>query len=192
MKLSALTPALYEHLYRDIHEFRATFDLPIEDIQSLDNKADTLHTSLAIEELTELAEADSRVEQADAIVDSVYVLMGRLVHIGATQQTDNIEISYIIDLLLHVAANRSIDFISCWNEVHSSNMSKVCRNEEELADTIAHYAKQGVEIVGSKKGDFIIAKCAQDVDMAGKIVRQGKVLKSVYYRPADLEKLVQA
>ncbi|MCK8046113.1 MULTISPECIES: nucleoside triphosphate pyrophosphohydrolase family protein [Shewanella] len=192
MKLSALDQPLYDHLYRDIRQFRATFDLPIEDISSLDDKADTLHTSLAIEELTELAEADSRVEQADAIVDSVYVLMGRLVHLGATQVTDRIEISYVIDLLLHVAKNREIDFITCWDEVHSSNMSKVCRNEQELNETIEFYAKQGVEIVGSTKGEFIIAKCAKDVDMAGKVVRQGKVLKSVYYRPADLEKLVKA
>ncbi|ABV85801.1 nucleoside triphosphate pyrophosphohydrolase family protein [Shewanella pealeana] len=192
MKLSALDQPLYDHLYRDIREFRMTFDLPNEDISTLDDKADTLHTSLAIEELTELAEADSRVEQADAIVDSVYVLMGRLVHLGATQVTDRLEISYVIDLLLHVAKNREIDFVTCWDEVHSSNMSKVCRNEQELEETIAFYAKQGVEIVGSTKGDFIIAKCAKDVDMAGKIVRQGKVLKSVYYRPADLEKLVKA
>ncbi|GIU15836.1 nucleoside triphosphate pyrophosphohydrolase family protein [Shewanella sp. MBTL60-007] len=192
MKLSALDQPLYDHLYRDIREFRMTFDLPIEDISTLDDKADTLHTSLAIEELTELAEADSRVEQADAIVDSVYVLMGRLVHLGATQVSDRLEISYVIDLLLHVAKNREIDFVTCWDEVHSSNMSKVCRNEQELEETIAFYAKQGVEIVGSTKGDFIIAKCAKDVEMAGKVVRQGKVLKSVYYRPADLEKLVKA
>ncbi|GIU44083.1 SAM-dependent methyltransferase [Shewanella sairae] len=192
MKLSALDQPLYDHLYRDIREFRATFDLPIEDISTLDDKADTLHTSLAIEELTELAEADSRVEQADAIVDSVYVLMGRLVHLGATQVNDRVEISYVIDLLLHVAKNREIDFVTCWDEVHSSNMSKVCRNEQELNETIEFYAKQGVEIVGSTKGEFIIAKCAKDVDMAGKVVRQGKVLKSVYYRPADLEKLVKA
>lgn len=192
MKLTALDQPLYDHLYRDIHQFRCTFDLPSEDESSLDDKADTLHTSLAIEELTELAEADSRVEQADAIVDSVYVLMGRLVHLGATRVRDRIEISYVIDLLLHVAKNREIDFLSCWDEVHSSNMSKVCRNERELEETIAFYAKQGVEIVGSTKGDFIIAKCARDVDMAGKIVRQGKVLKSVYYRPADLQKLVIA
>ena len=192
MKLSALDQPLYDHLYRDIREFRVTFDLPIEDIRTLDDKADTLHTSLAIEELTELAEADSRVEQADAIVDSVYVLMGRLVHLGATQVNDHLEISYVIDLLLHVAKNREIDFVTCWDEVHSSNMSKVCRNEQELKETIEFYAKQGVEIVGSTKGEFIIAKCAKDVDMAGKVVRQGKVLKSVYYRPADLEKLVKA
>ncbi|QYJ82775.1 nucleoside triphosphate pyrophosphohydrolase family protein [Shewanella aegiceratis] len=192
MKLTALDQPLYDHLYRDIHQFRSTFDLPIEDESSLDEQADTLHTSLAIEELTELAEADSRVEQADAIVDSVYVLMGRLVHLGATQMSDRLEISYVIDLLLHVAKNRNIDFVRCWDEVHSSNMSKVCRNEQELEETIAHYAKQGVEIVGSRKGDFIIAKCAKDVEMAGKVVRQGKVLKSVYYRPADLAKLVAA
>ncbi|RTR40400.1 SAM-dependent methyltransferase [Shewanella canadensis] len=192
MKLTALSQPLYDHLYRDILQFRSTFDLPSEDETTLDDKADTLHTSLAIEELTELAEADSRMEQADAIVDSVYVLMGRLVHLGATGVNDRIEISYVIDLLLHVAKNREIDFVTCWDEVHSSNMSKVCRNEQELTETIEFYAKQGVEIVGSQKGDFIIAKCAKDVDMAGKVVRQGKVLKSVYYRPADLAKLVKA
>ncbi|PMG40460.1 nucleoside triphosphate pyrophosphohydrolase family protein [Shewanella sp. 10N.286.52.B9] len=191
MKLSVLDQPIYDHLYRDIREFRSTFDLPIENAASLDDKADTLHTSLIIEELTELAEADCRVEQADAIVDSVYVLMGRLVHLGAAKVSDRLEISYLIDLLLSVAKNREVNFIECWDEVHSSNMSKVCRNEQELNETIAHYAKQGVDIVGSTKGEFIIAKCAKDVEMAGKVVRQGKVLKSVYYRPADLEKIVK-
>ncbi|PKG79790.1 SAM-dependent methyltransferase [Shewanella sp. Actino-trap-3] len=191
MQLSQLTQPIYNHLYRDIFEFRSTFDLAVNDNNSLDDKADTLHTSLIIEEMTELAEADSRIEQADAIVDSVYVLMGRLAHLGATQVSDHLEISYLIDLLLNVAKNRQIDFIQCWDEVHSSNMSKVCRNHKELDETIAHYAKQGVEIVGSTKGEFIIAKCAKDVEMAGKVVRQGKVLKSVYYRPADLTKLVR-
>ncbi|AZG35375.1 nucleoside triphosphate pyrophosphohydrolase family protein [Shewanella psychromarinicola] len=191
MQLSQLTQPIYDHLYRDIFEFRSTFDLAVNDHNSLDDKADTLHTSLIIEEMTELAEADSRIEQADAIVDSAYVLMGRLVHLGATQVSDRLEISYIIDLLLNVAKNRQIDFIQCWDEVHSSNMSKLCRNQKELDETIAHYAKQSVEIVGSTKGEFIIAKCAKDVEMAGKVVRQGKVLKSVYYRPADLTKLVR-
>ncbi|GGB46602.1 nucleoside triphosphate pyrophosphohydrolase family protein [Shewanella inventionis] len=192
MRLSQLSQPIFDHLYRDIFEFRTTFDLPVNDPASLDDQADTLHTSLIIEEMTELAEADSRIEQADAIVDSVYVLMGRLVHLGASQVSDRIEISYLIDLLLNVAKNREINFIQCWDEVHSSNMSKVCRTEQELNETIAHYAKQGVEIVGSKKGEFIIAKCAKDVEMAGKVVRQGKVLKSVYYRPAELTSLVHS
>ncbi|EAR53439.1 hypothetical protein SKA34_10935 [Photobacterium sp. SKA34] len=190
MKLSALDQPLFDHLYRDIREFRSTFDLDIESPQTLDAQADALHTSLAVEEMTELAEADSLVEQADAIVDSVYVLMGRLVHLGDKQIEDNIGISYLIDILLQMSARLGIDFMACWNEVHSSNMSKVCRNAEEYADTEAFYAKQGVALMSSTKGDYIIAKCAQDIDLEGKIIRQGKVLKSVYYRPADLVKLV--
>ncbi|WP_019616031.1 nucleoside triphosphate pyrophosphohydrolase family protein [Psychromonas ossibalaenae] len=190
MKLSLLTQPVYDHLYRDIMQFRETFDLPCEDQNSLDAKADTLHSSLIIEELTELAEADCKIEQADAIVDSVYVLMGRLVHLGASKVNDNLEISYLIDLLLNVAKHREINFLPCWDEVHSSNMSKVCRNQQEFQETQVFYAKQGVALVDSIKGDFVIAKCAQDVEMAGKTVRQGKVLKSVYYRPANLAELV--
>ncbi|EKO3607541.1 TPA: nucleoside triphosphate pyrophosphohydrolase family protein [Vibrio metschnikovii] len=192
MHLSKLTEDIYQHLYRDISEFRHTFDLPVADPSSLDSQADTLHTSLIIEELTELAEADCTTEQADAIVDSVYVLMGRLVHLGHTQITDNLTISYLIDLLLNVAVNRGIDFLPCWDEVHASNMSKVCRNEQEFIDTEAFYAKQNIPLTAVQKGDYIIAKCAKDVVMEGKTIRQGKVLKSVYYRPANLAALTQS
>jgi len=156
----------------------------------MDDKADELHSSLIIEELTELAEAPCKVEQADAIVDSVYVLMGRLVHLGDTKVQDNIAISYLIDLFLNVAKQRNINFIACWDEVHSSNMSKVCRNQKEYAETVEFYSKQGVKLTDSIKGEFIIAKCAEDVQMENKVVRKGKVLKSVYYRPADLAPLV--
>ncbi|WP_339387868.1 nucleoside triphosphate pyrophosphohydrolase family protein [Vibrio caribbeanicus] len=191
MLLSKLNDDIFQHLYRDITEFRSVFDLPVASPESLDQQADTLHTSLAIEELTELAEAENKTEQADAIVDSVYVLMGRLVHLGHDTIEDNLSINYIIDLLLNVAANRNIDFLPCWDEVHSSNMSKVCRSEAEYADTEAHYTKQGVQLMAVQKGDYIIAKCAQDVVTDGKTIRKGKVLKSVYYRPADLEPLTQ-
>lgn len=191
MYLSQLTPDIFQHLYRDIEEFRSTFDLPVANPVSLDSKADTLHTSLAIEELTELAEADCKSEQADAIVDSVYVLMGRLVHLGDNKIEDNVAITYLIDLLLNVAKNRAIDFIACWDEVHSSNMSKVCRNEKEYQDTEAFYAEKGIALMAVQKGDYIIAKCAEDFVAEGKTIRQGKVLKSVYYRPADLVPLTQ-
>lgn len=190
MKLTVLDQALFDHLYRDIREFRTTFDLDIESPSTLNEQMDQLHTSLAVEELTELAEADSLVEQADAIVDSVYVLMGRLVHLGHAQLEENLGVSYMIDLLLQIAQRLNIDFVPCWDEVHASNMSKVCRNEQEFSETQAYYAKQGVEITGSQKGDYIIAKCAKDVELEDKVIRKGKVLKSVYYRPADLVKIV--
>ena len=190
MFLSKLTQEVFDHLYRDITEFRNTFDLPVAAPETLDPKADTLHTSLAIEELTELAEADNKTEQADAIIDSVYVLMGRLVHLGDQTLESNLSITYLIDLLLNVAVNRGIDFIPCWDEVHSSNMSKVCHSEQQYADTEAHYAKQGIKLMAVQKGDYIIAKCAEDFISEAKIIRQGKVLKSVYYRPADLSPLI--
>ncbi|AGH82260.1 Phosphoribosyl-ATP pyrophosphohydrolase-like protein [Psychromonas sp. CNPT3] len=190
MKLSQLNASLFDHLYRDIMQFRMTFDLPCEDPLSLDDKSDQLHSSLIIEELTELAQANSLIDEADAIVDSVYVLMGRVVHLGNKKLTDNLALSYLIDLFLNVAASRKINFLACWDEIHASNMSKVCRNAQEYQETQAYYEKQGVTLVDSVKGDFIIAKCAQDVQLADKLVRQGKVLKSVYYRPADLTNIV--
>ncbi|QSX33262.1 nucleoside triphosphate pyrophosphohydrolase family protein [Shewanella avicenniae] len=191
MKLLQLNHAIYQQLYTDIAEFRHTYDLAVADPSSLTEQQDALHTSLITEELTELAEAQDIVEQADAIVDSVYVLMGRLVHLGIDDVTqDSTGISYLIDILLQVANARTIDFISCWHEVHSSNMSKVCRTQQELDDTIAHYAEQGIKIEGVSKGGYLIAKCAEDCQLQGKLVRRGKVLKSVYYRPADLAKLI--
>ena len=93
MHLSQLTQPIYQKLYQDIEQFRSTFDLAVEAPESLDEKNDLLHTSLAIEELTELAEADSKIEQADAIVDTVYVLMGRAVHLGTKNLEDNLSIS---------------------------------------------------------------------------------------------------
>jgi predicted HAD superfamily Cof-like phosphohydrolase len=190
MKLTQLTQPIYDHIYRDITEFRTTFDLPVNDTASMNDALDTLHSSLIIEELTELAEADSKIEQADAIVDSVYVLMGRLVHLGDSKVEDNIAISYFIDVLLSAAANLNIEFLSCWDEVHSSNMSKVCKNEQEYKETEAFYAKQGITLMSVVKGNYVIAKCAEDFVSDAKTIRKGKVLKSINYRPADLAPLV--
>ncbi|SJL83012.1 nucleoside triphosphate pyrophosphohydrolase family protein [Vibrio palustris] len=186
MQLTKLTQDLFDHLYRDISEFRTTFNLPVAQPDTLNDQQDSLHSSLIIEELTELAEAPDKTEQADAIVDSIYVLMGRLVHLGQSNIHDNIAISYFIDVLLNVAANRQINFVACWNEVHSSNMSKVCRTQQEYAETQTYYAKQGIELMPVTKGDYIIAKCAKDFTSPEKSIKQGKVLKSIYYRPADL------
>ncbi|MFB1079817.1 SAM-dependent methyltransferase, partial [Photobacterium damselae subsp. damselae] len=41
MKLTVLDQPLYDHLYRDIREFRETFDLAIEAPESLNEQSDT-------------------------------------------------------------------------------------------------------------------------------------------------------
>lgn len=190
MKLTKLTQPIFDHIYQDINEFRSTFDLPVNDAASMSDASDTLHSSLIIEELTELAQADSKIEQADAIVDSVYVLMGRLVHLGDCKVEDNLAISYFIDVLLNAAVNLNIEFLPCWDEVHSSNMSKVCKDHAEYLETEAFYAKQGITLMAVEKGNYVIAKCAQDFVSDAKTIRKGKVLKSINYRPADLSPLV--
>ncbi len=70
-------------------------------------------------------------------------------------------------------------------------MSKVCRSEQEYFDTEKFYAEQGVKLMAVHQGEYIIAKCAEDFISESKTVRQGKVLKSVYYRPANLAALTQ-
>jgi len=190
MKLTKLTQSIFDHLYQDINEFRATFDLPVNDTASMNETLDTLHSSLIIEELTELAQADTKIEQADAIVDSIYVLMGRLVHLGNNKIEDNLTICYFIDILLNAATNLQIDFLPCWNEVHSSNMSKVCKDHVEYKATEVFYSKQNIKLMPVEKGHYIIAKCAEDFVSDAKTIRKGKVLKSINYRPADLRPLI--
>lgn len=193
--LTKLTQELYNKLYQDITEFRTTFGLPVN-VSLHTEEDDKLHTSLIVEEMTELAQADSKVEQADAIVDSVYVLMGRLVH--AYTCTDKVDESFMhavsvtsqIEVLLHVADNLGIDFLSCWDVIHASNMSKACNNEAEFEDTRAHYATLGIKVVSEEVNGKLVVKCAEDFVSDEKTVLKGKVLKSVFYTPANLEPLM--
>ncbi len=93
----------------------------------------------------------------------------RLVHPAKVKVDNPKAISYLIDLLLNVSKNRSIDFLPCWNEVHSSNMSKVCRNETEYAETEAFYAlEQNIKLMAVQNGEYIIAKCAEDLYLKAK------------------------
>ncbi|EPE37400.1 conserved conserved hypothetical protein [Candidatus Photodesmus katoptron] len=191
MELSKLNQNIFDHLYLDIIEFRKTFDLPVSKPLTLDEKSDKLHNSLAIEELTELAQAENKIEQADAIIDIVYVLVGRLVHLGQSKIKDNLTINYLIDLLLSVSINLGIQFLPCWNEVHLSNMSKACRNKKEYLDTKAFYKKQGIKLIGIPKDNYIIAKCSEDFIKNNQIILKNKIIKSIYYHPANLASIIQ-
>lgn len=193
--LTKLTQELYGKLYDDITEFRTTFGLPV-DAPLHTEEDDKLHTSLIVEEMTELAQADSKVEQADAIVDSVYVLMGRVVHANSCpddldgDSIHAITITNQIEVLLQVADNLGIDFLACWDEIHASNMSKACNIEEEFIVTRTYYASLGIKVVSEEVNGKLVVKCAEDFVSDEKTVLKGKVLKSVFYTPANLEPLM--
>lgn len=183
-QLKLLTPSLLSKLATDIFEFRTTFGLPVN-VDNMDEFNDLLHTSLIVEELHELSEADTEVDRIDAIVDAVYVLMGRFVEYGGS--TNNYHgwtpELYFVDVLLQVAERHGFDFETCWNEVHRSNMSKVCHSVSEADTTYRHYAAKGIRTQYEKIGKYLVVKCQNDA--AGKI-KPGKVLKSVNYSPANL------
>jgi hypothetical protein len=187
MLLSLLTQDLYTKLYGDIVEFRTVFDLPINTPDLFGDESCKLHSSLAIEELTELAQADSKIEQADAAADLLYVLFGRAVELGADKVGDCPEICYMADLILNMCRNLDIPTVECWDEVHASNLSKTCRNQEEVNKTTEYYKALGVKVSVNLNSGFFVVKCAEDVELDLKLVRAGKVLKSFFYRPANLE-----
>lgn len=182
LALKELTSEIKEKLFNDIREFRNTFDLPVAQPDGFTSKHDDLHTSLYLEELQELALSTNKIDIADSIGDQVYVLVGRVVQHGGW----SIEIEYIVDVLMRLAKNLDIDFLRCWDEIHSSNMSKTAKNTEEYEACERFYAENGVKVEPTMVNGLIVIKCAEDTIYKESEIKKGKVMKSIYYKEADL------
>ncbi|MCY9861066.1 nucleoside triphosphate pyrophosphohydrolase family protein [Vibrio coralliirubri] len=181
-----LTEEIKAILFADITEFRETFMLPVAKPENFGDKSDSLHTSLWVEELVELADAKSLVDIADSVVDQIYVLVGRVCELGYWIP----EVEYIVSCLLKVAEIKQFDFIACWKEVHSSNMSKLAKNDKELKENIDFYADKGVELNPIYTEMGYVLKCAKDCIYKGSPVKEGKIMKSIFYRDADLQTIL--
>ncbi len=97
------------------------------------------------------------VETMDALSDIEYVLAGSVVQMG-----------------MHT------NFETAFDRVHESNMSKMCRTQKELDDTLQYYKEKGVDVFYEEKNGGYIVKRTID----------NKTLKNVYYNPVDLKDLV--
>lgn len=97
------------------------------------------------------------VETLDALADIEYVLSGSIVQMG-----------------MHT------NFEEAFDRVHESNMSKMCRTQKELDDTLQYYKEKGVEVFYEEKDGGYIVKRSSD----------NKTLKNLYYNPVDLKDLV--
>lgn len=179
--LKHLTPDLKDKLYADIYDFRTTFNLPVQS-GKLEEASDELHTSLAVEELTEMAEATDIIEVLDSICDTVYVAVGRTVEYGSWIPA----IEYLVELMLSIAHAKGLDFVRGWDEVHRSNMSKTAKTTDEVKENIEHYAQFGIEIDVEEKCGVYLLKNAKECIYKGKPLKVGKVLKSKFYSEADL------
>jgi predicted HAD superfamily Cof-like phosphohydrolase len=142
-----------------VAKFHKTFKHPILDSPQIPSaKRAELRISLLQEELNELKEAieaNDLVEVADALCDIQYVLSGAVLEFGMGEK-----------------------FVTLFNEVQRSNMSKACSTLEEAEHTVAHYkSTKGVSAhIEEDNGLFLVYR---DEDK--------KTLKSVAYSPADLK-----
>lgn len=142
----------------DLKEFHDTFKLPVLDEPVIPSKERCeLRINLLQEELDELKEAienDDLIEVADAFSDIQYVLSGAIHEFGMGSR-----------------------FKDLFDEVHRSNMSKVCKTLEEAEATVKYY-KEEKDTEGYIKQDgdrFLVYRTTDN-----------KVLKSVNYSPANI------
>lgn len=178
---------------KDVKEFHENFNAPVEnEIQDDNIEIRKLRLSLLFEELVELAHAMgctgkleelcdnnkigthswlhngadpidgktyNKIETLDALCDIQYVLSGAVLSLGYTNKFDN-----------------------AFQDVHNSNMTKICDTVEQAEETIEYYKtkrmeEQSMEIV--PKGDkFIVVRA------------DGKIMKNIYYKSVELDKYI--
>lgn len=144
-----------------VAEFHRTFSAPILDTpQLISQERANLRVNLLQEELNEMKQAiaDGNItEVADALADLQYVLSGAVLEFGLGEK-----------------------FVTLFNEVHRSNMSKACSTEEEAQKTVAVYQQKGMEShIITKDNKFIVLRNDDK-----------KVLKNVNYSPANLNAII--
>lgn len=206
--LSSITPNIYRYMYHDVKQFRHSFKLPTEVGAVFQVKDTQLHFSLITEELHETFSSENRVDKLDGLIDTAYVILGYCVHKGysslETLRSKDTGFYCLLDCILSYTASIDADFMSVWEAVHTSNMSKRCGSLKELQGTLEFYTSIEVPCVydtvdpSSLQEEFpdlhedevptlYIVRVKEDcTDISNKPLKQGKVLKSVGYNPANL------
>lgn len=145
-----------------VSEFHRTFGAPIlEQPVVIAKERAQLRIDLIQEELNELKESvdnDDLVEVADALADLQYVLSGAILEFGMKEKFNEI-----------------------FQEVHDSNMSKVCNGLDVCKATQEHYLSKGVDTYYNVIGNnlYIVYRSSDH-----------KVLKSINYKPADIKPIL--
>ncbi len=145
-----------------VAEFHKTFNAPILKHPQIPSKERCdLRVMLLQEELDELKQAiadNDIIEIADALCDLQYVLSGAVLEFGLGEK-----------------------FVTLFNEVQRSNMSKACSTQDEADKTIEFYKGKGEDAYSEVSGEKINVHRISD----------NKVLKSVNYSPADLKSIIE-
>ncbi len=189
LELKLLTSYMNENL-KKVQDFYRLFDSPVLDKKdTITKERAILRLSLALEELTELAEAFG-----------LSATFSKMMIKKATEKivvdTDIINKKEILDALCDIQYINNgtvletgfrFDFDNAFNDVHESNMSKACSTPEEAVLTVEKYHKEGIETY-FKEYHF---QCNGYRPISKYIVfrtSDNKVLKSINYKKVDLDK----
>ncbi len=146
----------------DVAEFHRTFHLPILDSPAIPGEDRcALRVTLLQEELDELKEAIAQ-NDITAVADALS------------------DIQYVLSgAILEFGLGRK--FKALFEEVQRSNMSKVCEDYVTAAETVAYYIQRdGTRgLIHESHSGFLVYRESDR-----------KVLKSVKYSPADLERIL--
>lgn len=190
-----LTADRFEKLYQDILNLRQTFLLPVEIKRPLNEEERAQHEKIFRSELKELVQASTRVLQLDGFVDAVVTLMGRVVHHGLSDLAHLYsympgEAFFIEEMLVGAEINK-MNFWGGWDEIQTSNLSKVCKDAETRDLTISHYQTLGVPVYAEQTptGGFVI-KVAEETSIQNELYPKGKFLKAVDYQKPNLKPFV--
>ena len=146
-----------------VSHFMNMFNQPVLNKPTIPNEDRCeLRVSLLQEELNELKigiQNKDIIEIADALVDLQYVLTGAIHEFG----------------LGHI-------FKDLFEEVQSSNMSKLLKNED-IKDTEEFYNSKGVDVYFKQYLDAPVWRCYRSSD--------NKVLKNINYKKPNLKTIIE-
>ena len=165
-----------------VSEFHKTFGAPVLDNPQIpDEKRVRLRLALILEELGELAEASGAAKVFNEMMKNKVTVFEEKPEVKDTAQA--------LDALcdLQVVLNGSTleyglqdRFDEAFDEVHRSNMSKACMNEEDGLASIHKYEKEGVKTqLEQVNGKYVIYRAADH-----------KILKGINYFSPDITKFV--
>ncbi len=174
-----------------VKDFMVTFKQPVLNsptIPAMDRIK--LRLSLILEELDELAEAaGAREEFAKMLTEKSFKIKSKSIE-GVPNQPEPkslvgcldafCDLQYVLDGAIQEFGMAN-EFLLGFQEVHDSNMSKVCHTEQEAFDTMDHHAAEhGACHVKESNGKFLVYRSSDN-----------KVMKSKYYKPAQLDQFIE-
>lgn len=126
------------------------------------------------------------IQIADGLGDTAYVLLGAMWTFSDHKVLFKYYEDQLIDLEKTILKYFTVDqFYSIFIEIHRSNMSKSCKNIDEVYATMAQEKYKDIKYRYEQKGSLF--NILIDEDYPEKDLKKNKLLKSIGYSSANLE-----